>query len=190
MNNRSESQNEWLKSNPFTQKFKRLSPSEWEFSSNSPEESLELASFMGSRALPGDMYALEGGLGAGKTLFSRGFAEGLGIQEPVTSPTFPIIQEYDHEPPLYHMDLYRLSDSDDVIETGAEELWSGSGVTLIEWPDRAEDILPPDCIRIRIQIGGPESRTIRISASPQRMELLEKQLSRKAGSEHPGTSAD
>lgn len=152
--------------------FTGISETQLEYHSASVEESLNLARVMGAQALTGDILTLEGGLGAGKTLFSRGFAEGMGIQEPVTSPTFPIIQEYDHTPPLYHMDLYRLMDSGDVIETGAQELWLGPGITLIEWPDRAADILPSEIIRIDIAVEGAESRRIRISATAQRIEQL------------------
>lgn len=146
--------------------------------SSSPERTAEIAGITAAFARPGDVYALEGTLGAGKTLFAQGFATGLGIVEPVTSPTFPIIQEYDHEPPFYHMDLYRLHSADDVIDTGAEELIYGSGVSLIEWPDRAEELLPAESIRIHIDITAESARSIAIEGPALRIEEMKSELTK------------
>jgi tRNA threonylcarbamoyladenosine biosynthesis protein TsaE len=146
--------------------------------SDSPEATEDIAAIISSVARPGDIFALEGTLSAGKTAFARGFARGLGIGEAVTSPSFPIIQEYDGTPPLFHMDLYRLGDSDEVIETGAQELWFGSGISLIEWPDRASDILPEHCIYLHFEIIGDTRRQIGIRGAAHRIEEIKRAIGR------------
>lgn len=116
------------------------------------KETFEAGYEMGKKALPGQIYCLNGDLGVGKTVFTQGFAKGLGIEEPVNSPTFTIIQEY-HEGrlPLYHFDVYRIGDSSEMDELGYEEYFFGNGVSLVEWPEMIEDILPDDAIRITIE---------------------------------------
>ena len=136
------------------------------------EETQTLAFQIAQYARPGDIYCLEGPLGAGKTVFAQGFARGLGIEEEITSPSFPIIQHYEHVPPLYHFDFYRLSGADEVREMGADELFLGSGISLIEWPDRAAGLLPGDAITIHIDIDGEAERRINISADSERIQEL------------------
>ncbi len=103
-------------------------------------------------AKSGDVYCLKGDLGVGKTVFTKGFAEGLGIKEEVTSPTFTIVNEYtEGRIALYHFDCYRISSSDEMIEIGLDEYISGSGVCLMEWAENIEDILPEDAIWITIE---------------------------------------
>jgi len=112
---------------------------------------------------------LEGELGAGKTVFAAGVARGLGIKEQITSPTYPIVAEYPGPVPLFHLDLYRIRDATEARDTGLEDYIGNDGVTLVEWPTRAEDILPNNCITVEIcrHLGDSETaahtRTIAIS---------------------------
>ena len=100
-------------------------------------------------AQAGQVYCLNGDLGVGKTVFTQGFAAGLGIQEPVNSPTFTIVQEYDDgRLPLYHFDVYRLGDVDEMDEIGYEDYFYGEGICLIEWSERIREILPEHPIQI------------------------------------------
>jgi tRNA threonylcarbamoyladenosine biosynthesis protein TsaE len=98
---------------------------------------------LGERALPGEVYALHGDLGVGKTVFTQGFAQGLGITEPVNSPTFTIMQIYEEgRLPFYHFDVYRIADPEEMEEIGYEDYFYGNGVTLIEWAELIEELLP------------------------------------------------
>lgn len=107
---------------------------------------------LGEKAAPGEIYALAGDLGVGKTVFTQGFAAGLGIMEPVNSPTFTILQSYeDGRLPLYHFDVYRIGDVEEMEEIGCEDCFYGEGVCLIEWAELIREILPKDCIRITIE---------------------------------------
>lgn len=120
--------------------------------SNSPEETLELGRQIGAAAQAGDTYALIGDLGVGKTAFAEGFALGLGLDEPVASPTFTILMEYDAgRLPFYHFDVYRIGDSSELDEIGFYECVGGDGVSLIEWADLIEEVLPEDTITITIE---------------------------------------
>lgn len=122
------------------------------YETTSVEETFELAGKLGSEAVPGQVYLLSGDLGTGKTAFAQGFASGLGIDDYVNSPTFTIMQIYDSgRIPLYHFDVYRIGDSSEMDELGYEEYFYGDGVTLVEWPEMIEDILPSDAIMIRIE---------------------------------------
>ncbi len=119
---------------------------------NSPEETYLLGKELGSRALSGQVYCLDGDLGVGKTVFTQGFAAGLGIEEPVSSPTFTILQQYeDGRLPLYHFDVYRIGDVSEMEEIGYEDCFYGDGVCLIEWSQLVPEILPDHVIRIRIE---------------------------------------
>ena len=122
------------------------------FESYKEEDTFNIGQDIASRIKPGDIVCLDGDLGVGKTVFTKGFAIGLGIEECITSPTFTIVQEY-HEGrvPLYHFDVYRISDSEEMYEIGFEEYINGDGVCLIEWATMIEDILPSDLIKITIQ---------------------------------------
>ncbi len=107
---------------------------------------------LGEKAAPGEIYALAGDLGVGKTVFTQGFAAGLGIMEPVNSPTFTILQSYeDGRLPLHHFDVYRIGDVEEMEEIGCEDCFYGEGVCLIEWAELIREILPKDCIRITIE---------------------------------------
>lgn len=127
-------------------------------------DSLKLGALLATRAYPGLIIRLEGGLGAGKTVFARGFARGLGIRETIASPTYPIIQEYSGRLPLFHMDLYRLGTEDEVSDVGVRELLGGSNVCLIEWPDRAGALIGPENLTISIRILEDQTREFHLSA--------------------------
>lgn len=117
-----------------------------------PEETFELGVRMGEAAKPGEVYCLNGDLGVGKTVFTQGFAKGLGIDGPVNSPTFTILQQYDEgRLPLYHFDVYRIGDISEMDEIGYEDCFFGEGVCLIEWSDLIREILPEEAIKIRIE---------------------------------------
>lgn len=118
----------------------------------SPEETRALGREIGRKAAPGDVYALTGDLGVGKTVFTKGLAEGLGIEEPVTSPTFTIVQSYESgRLPFHHFDVYRIEDVDEMDEIGYEDCFYGDGVTLVEWAEVIADLLPENTIRITIE---------------------------------------
>lgn len=119
---------------------------------HSPEETFKLGKSMGNKAVKGQVYALDGDLGCGKTVFTQGFAAGLGITEPVTSPTFTILQIYkEGRLPLFHFDVYRIEDPDEMDEIGYEDCFYGDGVSLVEWAVQIEDLLPEDTIHIVIR---------------------------------------
>ena len=123
-----------------------------EYDTNSAQETFALGKRMGEAASAGELYALYGDLGVGKTVFAQGFGAGLGITEPLASPTFTILKEYDEgRLPLYHFDVYRIEDPDEMDEIGYYDKLDGDGVCLIEWPSQIEEILPREMIRITIE---------------------------------------
>lgn len=120
--------------------------------SKSPEDTFQIGMRLGQLAKAGEVYTLTGDLGVGKTVFTQGFAKGLGIEEPVNSPTFTILQIYEGgRMPLYHFDVYRIGSVEEMDETGFEEYMTGEGVSLIEWADLIREILPGERTRIRIE---------------------------------------
>ena len=119
---------------------------------HSAEETFALGQRIGREALPGQVYTLIGDLGVGKTVFTQGVADGLGITEPVNSPTFTIVQQYDSgRMPLYHFDVYRIADVSEMDEIGYEEYFFSDGVCLIEWGTLIEELLPDSTITITIE---------------------------------------
>ncbi len=118
--------------------------------------------FLGQSAQPGDVICLDGDLGAGKTTLTQAIAEGLEVppQEYVTSPSFAIFHEYQGRLPLYHMDFYRLTDAAEVAGLGLDEYFSLSGLTVLEWCERAEELVPPTRLRLTLTIGADESRVV------------------------------
>lgn len=129
----------------------------------SPEETWELAAELAGELGAGTVIALHGDLGAGKTCFVQGLAAALGIDEPITSPTYTLIGEYEGRLPLHHIDLYRLSGPVDALGLGLEEYFDANGITAIEWAERAEGLLPPDLLHIRIEADEyTETRTFHI----------------------------
>jgi tRNA threonylcarbamoyladenosine biosynthesis protein TsaE len=120
------------------------------FFSDSPEKTIALGKFIGTKLHPGDVVAMQGTLAAGKTTLTKGIALGLGITENVTSPTFTLISEYYGRLPLYHMDVYRLDSTEDFINLGTEEMLYGNGVCIIEWSEKVMSELPEETITIHL----------------------------------------
>ena len=117
-----------------------------------PEETFEVGRTIGMNAKPGQIYTLTGDLGVGKTVFTQGVAAGLGITEPVNSPTFTIIQEYeDGRLPFYHFDVYHIGDLEEMEEIGYDDYFFGQGICLIEWAELIEEILPEKRIEVTIE---------------------------------------
>ena len=121
------------------------------YKSNSLKETENIASAIAKTLKKGDVLCLNGDLGAGKTAFVGGLAKGLGIGEYISSPTFTIVNCYDGEIPLYHFDVYRISDSDEMFDIGFDEYLSGDGIAVIEWSEIIEDILPEHRLDITIK---------------------------------------
>ena len=118
----------------------------------SEKETIQIAMNLAKQVKAGEVYCLSGDLGVGKTIFTKGFAKGLGIQEPVNSPTFTIMQIYEEGSlPLYHFDVYRIEDVEEMEEIGYEDYFYGEGVCFIEWAELIKEILPKDCKKIRIE---------------------------------------
>ena len=122
------------------------------YESFSEEMTFEIGKKLGEKADKGEIICLEGDLGVGKTVFTKGFAEGLNIEENIDSPTFTIIQEYtEGRLPLYHFDVYRIGDISEMDEIGYEDYFFGEGVCLIEWASRIEELIPESAIHIIIE---------------------------------------
>ena len=119
---------------------------------NSPQETFSAGRQLGEKAFPGQVITLTGDLGVGKTVFTQGLAKGLGIEEPVNSPTFTIVQEYeDGRLPFYHFDVYRIGDIEEMEEIGYDDYFFGKGICLIEWAELIEELLPESIIAITIE---------------------------------------
>ena len=137
--------------------------------SSSPGTTSNLGEKLGSICEPGDVICLAGDLGAGKTTLAQAIAAGAGVdqREYVNSPTFAILHEYGGRIPIYHMDFYRLGSSEDVVELGLEDYFYGNGLTLIEWFERADDLLPESVLTIELRYVNESSRVISLhSDSP------------------------
>lgn len=122
------------------------------FESNSAEDTFAFGQKLGRKAVPGEIICLDGDLGVGKTVFTQGFAAGLGIDDYVNSPTFNIVKEYEGgRLPLYHFDVYRIGDPSEMEEIGYEDYFYGQGVSIIEWPGQIEELLPKEARWVRIR---------------------------------------
>lgn len=127
----------------------------------SPGETVRLGQRLAAHLEPGDIVALHGDLGAGKTHLVKGICEGLGIPpEHVTSPTFALVHEYEGALPVYHLDAYRIERPEEFFDLGYEAYFFGEGVTLLEWPERVEALLPPHTIRLRLSHLGGDRRAV------------------------------
>lgn len=122
-----------------------------DYETQNEKETFEIGYQLAKASKPGDIYCLLGDLGVGKTVFSKGFATGLGITEPITSPTFTIVQVYEGEKPLYHFDMYRIEDEDELEMIGYEDYFYGKGVCLVEWANNVEDVIPKEAKWITIE---------------------------------------
>lgn len=143
---------------------------EYRLTMRSEIETIEFAQNLESEKFPNMVICLNGELGSGKTIFTKGFAGALGIQENVTSPTFNIIKEYDGELPLYHMDVYRLDGNADGV--GIEEYFSKDGVVIIEWANTIKDILPEERLDIKFKVAGENSRILLVTPHGKQYEEL------------------
>ena len=138
------------------------------FTTNSPEETRAFGRKLARRLIPGAVIGLIGDLGSGKTCLVQSVCEALGVRDPVTSPTFILINEYtglDGEGcplPIYHFDLYRLLGEEELLDLGSDDYFYGEGVCLVEWADRAGDLLPEDHTSIRIEHAGEDCRRIHV----------------------------
>ena len=121
------------------------------FESFSETDTFELGVKIGKEAKPGDVFTLLGDLGVGKTALTKGVAQGLEIMEPICSPTFTIVQEYQGRLPFYHFDIYRIMDEDELFEIGWDEYVNGNGVCLVEWADQVPEAIPPEAIWLTIE---------------------------------------
>ena len=138
-----------------------------QITTHSADETQALGQKLASRLAPGDVIAYFGDLGAGKTAFTRGLAQGLGITDPVTSPTYTNVNEYlSGRIPLFHFDMYRLSSSDELFDIGWEDYLSRGGVCAVEWSENVEDALQ-DAIRVTIEKDEPDTRHITITGGPR-----------------------
>jgi tRNA threonylcarbamoyladenosine biosynthesis protein TsaE len=136
-----------------------------ELESTSPEVTRSIAARLATVAVPGDLVCLWGDLGAGKTVFAKGFGAGLGVEATISSPSFVLMGEYAGRLPLFHIDLYRLSSATEALDGGLLDDRQVAGVVLVEWPDRLEDAIPPDRLDVRIDGGGDEPRRLLLGAS-------------------------
>ena len=143
----------------------------------SAQETFQLGKELGEKAYPGQVFTLTGDLGVGKTVFTQGFAAGLGITEPVNSPTFTIVQVYEEgRLPFYHFDVYRIGDVEEMDEVGFEDYVMGEGVSLIEWANLIEEILPQKRTEITIEKNleeGFDYRKITVEAIRKKREEIE-----------------
>ena len=131
--------------------------------STSDAMTLQIGEDLGRKLQKGSVVSLRGSLGAGKTVLAKGIAKAIGIKEAIVSPTFTIVQEYDGSSmKMYHLDLYRLSGEDEFESMGGEEFLYPDGITLIEWSEKIEDMLPEDTVYISITINEDQSRNIEI----------------------------
>ena len=143
---------------------------EYKITTRSLEETIALAQNFESEKFPNMIICLDGELGAGKTMFTKGIAQALGIKENITSPTFTIIKEYNGELPLYHMDVYRLDGVTDGI--GIEEYFTKGGVVVIEWSETIKDVLPEERLDVNIRVADENSRLFIIKPHGKKYEEL------------------
>ena len=142
---------------------------DYKITSRSIEDTMELAENIESEKFPGMIICLDGELGSGKTVFVKGFAKSLGIEENITSPTFNIVKEYNvGEMPLYHMDVYRLEEDDESI--GFQDYFNGGGITIIEWSELIEDSLPTERLDIKFKVIDENTRIIKLTPHGSKYE--------------------
>ena len=129
--------------------------------SHSVQETIQLGKDFAKELTPGDVVCLEGDLGAGKTHFVKGIASFFGVkEEQVNSPTFTLINEYQGSVPIFHFDCYRLENEREALEIGAEEYFYGEGISIVEWPQKIRNLIPPDSVWINIKHSGDTKREI------------------------------
>ena len=140
--------------------------------SRSVADTLWIGQKLGEGTFPGAVLALWGGLGAGKTALTRGIAQGMGIMLPVSSPTFTLVHQMPGPRILYHMDLYRLQDAEEALMAGLAEMWDGDGVTVIEWPARAQEVIPDARLDITLEFGAEGERLVTLESRSSEYDRL------------------
>jgi tRNA threonylcarbamoyladenosine biosynthesis protein TsaE len=148
--------------------------------SRSPEQTRALAEALGRRLRPGDVVTLSGELGAGKTVFAQGLGAGLEVDEPVSSPTFALVHEHRGRLPVWHLDVYRVRNADELIDLSWQDLLAGGGVVVVEWPERIAATLPDERLDVKLTYRDPETREIELIPCGERMRQLVASL-RRAG---------
>ncbi len=149
-----------------------------ELISHSPEETQKLGVSFGSLALPGDIFLLVGKLGTGKTCLTQGVAWGLGIKEYAASPSFVLVRELYGRLPLYHIDLYRLDNIEEIAELGLDDYLYGNGVCVVEWAEKGKGVLPAEHLLIEISYFNDSKRRLQLKPSGQRYQEMLNQLKR------------
>jgi len=137
------------------------------FTIRTAEDMEALGRSIGEKCTPGTVISLRGSLGAGKTVFAKGVARSLGINEAIVSPTFTLVQEYEGRLPMYHMDLYRITSEDDFQMIGGEDMLYSDGVTLVEWSEIINDTLPVGTLFVQITVNDDQSRTVVIKGGKE-----------------------
>lgn len=148
----------------------------WTLIAENEKDTKRYAFILGEYAQPGDVLALQGDLGAGKTTFTQGLAEGLGIEEGVRSPTFTLIHEYEGRLPLYHLDVYRLGQQAAQEDLGYDDYFYGDGVTVIEWANLLEERLPEQYLSLTLQKSGERRRILQFAAHGTRARVWVEEL--------------
>ena len=151
-----------------------------QFLSHSPEETLSFGKRLGKLLQPGDVLCLSGDLGAGKTLFVQGLAQGLRLPDEVTSPTFTVLNIYEGQVTMYHFDLYRLDWPEQLDDIGFDEYTNNDGIAVIEWPEKFPDRMPEEALRIAITKAGDNGRLFSVTFCGCRYESLYEELKRDA----------
>jgi tRNA threonylcarbamoyladenosine biosynthesis protein TsaE len=143
---------------------------------HSPEETQRLGEALGRLLKPGDVVTLAGEMGAGKTAFAQGVGKGLGVDDPVSSPTFALVHEYEGRFPVWHLDTYRVASLDELSDLSWDDLLSGGGVILVEWPERIAPALPPERLDVTLKYRAGDTRNIELTPHGARIQQLLKQL--------------
>lgn len=147
-----------------------------ELTTHSPEQTQQFGTHLGKIAQPGDVILLVGKLGAGKTCLTQGIAWGLGIDEYAVSPSFVLVRELHGRLPLYHVDFYRLENLEEIAELGLDEYFYGQGISVVEWAEKALDLLPPENLLIEMEYVSDNERRLKIKASGKRYHEMMAQL--------------
>ena len=149
---------------------------EYELVSHSADETQRLGRLIGERASPGDIYLLVGTLGAGKTCLTQGIARGLGIDDYVMSPSFVLVRELHGRLPLYHIDLYRLDNIEEIVELGLDSYLYGNGVCVIEWAEKGLSVLPEEHLLIQMSYISDTVRRLQLTPNGDRYEKIAREL--------------
>jgi tRNA threonylcarbamoyladenosine biosynthesis protein TsaE len=155
----------------------------------SDDETRRLGERLGALLQPGDVVGLTGQLGAGKTTLSQGIGAGLGVEEPVSSPTFALVHEYQGRYPVWHLDTYRVGSLDELIDLSWDDLLAGGGVILVEWPQRIEAALPAERLDITLRYVDEDTRELALTPYGPRMTAVLEQLASDWGEQESGLAS-